>query len=224
VDDGQLAESVRLHDDLQRVLDDLARRTAAGALPGGRTALQALYNRAAVEPIEATLPELEALRDRTPASNGGGAGVPLALFGNVLPEVEAIALIEECGARVVADDLCTGSRQFTRVDPRGDAPLMEQLATAVLARPLCARTLLAGDADALAGQVLSVARAAGARGAVAHVMKFCDPYLVRMPALREAFQDAGMPLLVLEGDCTLRSLGQQRTRIEAFVEMLSGGA
>jgi len=31
---------------------------------------------------------------------------------------------------------------------------------------------------------------------------------------------AGFPLLLLEGDCTLRSIEQQRTRIEAFVEML----
>jgi len=32
-----------------------------------------------------------------------------------------------------------------------------------------------------------------------------------------------MPLLFLEGDCTLRSIGQQNTRIEAFVEMLDAG-
>jgi benzoyl-CoA reductase/2-hydroxyglutaryl-CoA dehydratase subunit BcrC/BadD/HgdB len=220
VEDAALVESVRLYDELQRVFEDLARLTAEGVFPGGRTALQGWYNRAAIEPIETILPELQALLGGAAAGPSDGHGVPLALFGNVLPEVEAMALIEDCGARIVVDDLCTGARQFTRVDPRGDAPLMEQLATAVLARPLCARTLLAGDADALARQVVAVARAANARGAVAHVMKFCDPYLVRMPALREAFQAAEMPLLVLEGDCTLRSLGQQRTRIEAFVEML----
>ncbi len=223
LDEGALAESVRLYDDLYRVLDELARRSAAGTLAGGRAALQGWYNRAVSDPIEAVLPEAEALRDCTPAvGNGGGPGVPLALFGNVLPDAGAVALLEECGARVVADDLCTGSRQLTRVDPRGDVPLLEQLALAVLARPLCARTLLAGDADALATQVVAGARAAGARGAIAHVMKFCDPYLVRMPAIREAFAREEMPLLVLEGDCTLRSLGQQRTRIEAFVEMLEG--
>jgi benzoyl-CoA reductase/2-hydroxyglutaryl-CoA dehydratase subunit BcrC/BadD/HgdB len=67
------------------------------------------------------------------------------------------------------------------------------------------------------------AKASGARGVIAHVVKFCDPYLVRMPAFREALREAGLPILVLEGDCTLRSLGQHRTRIEAFVEMLGGG-
>jgi len=39
--------------------------------------------------------------------------------------------------------------------------------------------------------------------------------------MRAALEDKGLPLLVIEGDCTLRSLGQQRTRLEAFVEMLS---
>ena len=36
----------------------------------------------------------------------------------------------------------------------------------------------------------------------------------------EALRQHDLPLLLLEGDCSLRSLGQQRTRIEAFVEML----
>ena len=71
-------------------------------------------------------------------------------------------------------------------------------------------------------QVLAQAQACGARGVVAHVIKFCDPYLARIPAIQNALRKKGIPLLVLEGDCTLRSLGQQRTRIEAFVEMLGG--
>jgi benzoyl-CoA reductase/2-hydroxyglutaryl-CoA dehydratase subunit BcrC/BadD/HgdB len=55
---------------------------------------------------------------------------------------------------------------------------------------------------------------------IGHTVKFCDPYLARLAAVRRTLQEAGMPFLVLEGDCTLRAIGQQRTRIEAFVEML----
>ncbi|MGO9146767.1 MAG: 2-hydroxyacyl-CoA dehydratase, partial [Desulfomonilia bacterium] len=55
-----------------------------------------------------------------------------------------------------------------------------------------------------------------------HTAKFCDPYLARLPYIREVFRKEGMPLLVLEGDCTMRSMGQHRTRIEAFIEMLGG--
>jgi len=42
----------------------------------------------------------------------------------------------------------------------------------------------------------------------------------RLPAIRSALRDAGLPLLLLEGDCAMRSMGQQKTRIEAFAEML----
>ena len=67
---------------------------------------------------------------------------------------------------------------------------------------------------------LAAARACGAAGVIGYTVKFCDPYLARMPMVREEFKKAGMPFLLLEGDCTLRSIGQQRTRIEAFIEML----
>jgi benzoyl-CoA reductase/2-hydroxyglutaryl-CoA dehydratase subunit BcrC/BadD/HgdB len=63
-------------------------------------------------------------------------------------------------------------------------------------------------------------KACGAKGIIGHTLKFCDPYLARLPMVRDKLQGINMPLLLLEGDCSLRSIGQQRTRIEAFVEML----
>jgi benzoyl-CoA reductase/2-hydroxyglutaryl-CoA dehydratase subunit BcrC/BadD/HgdB len=41
-----------------------------------------------------------------------------------------------------------------------------------------------------------------------------------MPGVREALKREGIPFLLLEGDCTLRSIGQHKTRIEAFIEMM----
>jgi benzoyl-CoA reductase/2-hydroxyglutaryl-CoA dehydratase subunit BcrC/BadD/HgdB len=75
--------------------------------------------------------------------------------------------------------------------------------------------------DAFADQLAEAALATGAWGVIAHVMKFCDPYLARLPSIRERLEEAGLPVLVLEGDCTLRSLGQHATRVEAFAEMLT---
>ena len=49
---------------------------------------------------------------------------------------------------------------------------------------------------------------------------YADRELDRLPAVRETLRQAGIPLLLLEGDCSLRSIEQQRTRIEAFIEML----
>ena len=221
VGDETLVTSIALYDRLYDRVAELGDRVAEGTWAGGRPAYQTWLNRTACEAPGVTVGALDgALADPASRCAPGGDEVPLLVFGNVLPDPEAAELFEGCGARVVGDDLCSGSRQFTRVGLQGEAPPLEQLAGAMLARPLCARTMRADEPTALADQVLERVRASGARGAVAHIAKFCDPYLLRLPALREAFRREGVPLLVLEGDCTLRSLGQQRTRIEAFVEML----
>ncbi len=52
--------------------------------------------------------------------------------------------------------------------------------------------------------IVEGARLAGARGVIAHVMKFCDPYLARMPVIQSVLREASLPLLLLEGDCTTR--------------------
>ncbi|MGW8301633.1 MAG: 2-hydroxyacyl-CoA dehydratase, partial [Desulfobacterales bacterium] len=72
----------------------------------------------------------------------------------------------------------------------------------------------------MAEDILTRTRSSGARGVIGQTIKFCDPYLDRLPAVRETLRQAGIPLLLLEGDCSLRSIEQQRTRIEAFIEML----
>lgn len=209
---------------VDKSLDEVRRlagaKKGAGPERGGREAdLPAIGNSVVSIPVGMNGGE------RTAAGGNGQRSVdgvvPVFVFGNVLAEPEAFRLIEECGARIVADDLCTGSRQMVSLTIDESAPPLPQLARALLHRPLCARTL-GGTTGGLATQIITRARESGARGVIAHVMKFCDPYLARLPSIREALREAGLPLLVLEGDCTLRALGQQRTRVEAFVEMLGG--
>jgi benzoyl-CoA reductase/2-hydroxyglutaryl-CoA dehydratase subunit BcrC/BadD/HgdB len=148
------------------------------------------------------------------------AGVPVFLFGNVLPDPGALALFESCGLRLAGDDLCTGSRLLQPIGGAAGGDPFVALARGLLERPPCARTIDPARPGRLAGLAVAAARSCGARGVVCHTAKFCDPYLARLPAVRAALREAGFPVLTLEGDCTLRSLGQQRTRIEAFVEML----
>jgi benzoyl-CoA reductase/2-hydroxyglutaryl-CoA dehydratase subunit BcrC/BadD/HgdB len=219
-----IVASAHRHRQLVAGLARVEERAARGALPGGRRRLQELLNRSVTEPLEDFLEELRRLEEGSDPAVGDCGAIPLFLFGNVLVDPAAFELFEECGARVVGDDLCTGARQTTALQIDDPERAFQQLAQGLLARPLCARTLSSRRRDGLAEQVVSGARACGARGVVAHVMKFCDPYLGRLPELRRQLEKAGLPLLILEGDCTLRSLGQHATRIEAFVEMLGEGA
>jgi len=204
---------------LLRKLEGLAAR---GALPGGRRALQDIFNRSVSLPVDELLVEIDMVVRAGESGAASPEGVPVYLFGNMLPDPQAVELFEKYGCRVVGDDLCSGSRQMGPIELEAGRDPFHQLAVGLLSRPACARTM-AGRPGQIAGQVLDGVQKTGARGVIAHVMKFCDPYLARLPAIREKLREAGVPMLVLEGDCTQRSLGQQRTRIEAFAETLQGG-
>ncbi|MBN1346858.1 MAG: 2-hydroxyacyl-CoA dehydratase [Phycisphaerae bacterium] len=222
IGEAEILESIKLYNELAGGLDRLRRRAAEGVLSGGWGELQKLLNESVTGPPTAAIAKVNGLLAREDAAAGADSRVPVLLFGNVLPAPEAFDLFESCGCRISSEDLCTGSRQITTIDLEGDDAPLVKLARGILRRPICGRTLTPSEPGRLARQVVEQAKACGARGVIAHVMKFCDPYLARLPGVREALREAGLPLLVLEGDCTMRSLGQHRTRIEAFVEMLGG--
>jgi benzoyl-CoA reductase/2-hydroxyglutaryl-CoA dehydratase subunit BcrC/BadD/HgdB len=182
--------------------------------------MQAVYNRAATEPFKETQEFLEDLSLEPERALSDDGKVPVFLFGNVLPDPEVFSLFDSFGIRVVAEDLCTGSRLFHPLEINGSGDLLLQIARSLLSRPACARTVEPARPGRMAEEILRQAAACKARGVIGHTVKFCDPYLARLPEVREVLRKAGLPLLVLEGDCTMRSLGQYRTRIEAFVEML----
>jgi benzoyl-CoA reductase/2-hydroxyglutaryl-CoA dehydratase subunit BcrC/BadD/HgdB len=217
-----VSKSVGEYNRLAALLGKLEAMVIRGALPGGRRALQDFFNRSVSLPVGELLVEIDMVVRAEGSARQEPGGVPVFLFGNMLADPQAVEVFEKCGCRVVGDDLCTGSRQLWPIEASVGGDPFYQLAAGLLGRPACARTL-AGLPGAIAGQVLDGVQRTRARGAIAHVMKFCDPYLARIPAVRERLREEGVPLLVLEGDCTLRSLGQQRTRIEAFAETLQGG-
>jgi benzoyl-CoA reductase/2-hydroxyglutaryl-CoA dehydratase subunit BcrC/BadD/HgdB len=54
-------------------------------------------------------------------------------------------------------------------------------------------------------------------------LKFCDPCLFDVPPISRTFRERGTPFLWLEDDYASSSLGQTRTRIEAFLELIEQG-
>ncbi|MBU0651644.1 MAG: 2-hydroxyacyl-CoA dehydratase family protein [Proteobacteria bacterium] len=215
----RIRQGVEEYNTLGTLLKALTDRVDSGTLMDGPVRLQTAFNRAATSPFVETAAHIRGLLAE-PVNGGAPDAVPLYLFGNVLPDPEAFRLFAACGARIAASDLCSGTRLFQKIEFGAGEDPYAGLAGAVLGQGPCARTFDPSRPIRIAEDVLDQARAAGARGVICHTVKFCDPYLARLAAIRRTLQEAGMPFLVLEGDCTLRSVGQQRTRIEAFVEML----
>jgi len=219
INDTALAGSIGRYNRVSTLLTALREKAGRSELRGGFAALQDACNRVAVSPPEESIGFLEAILNEGPEGRPGVPGAPLYLFGNMLPDPEAFALFESCGVSIVSEDLCTGSRLFAAMETGGGDGLLN-LARGTLGRPPCARTFNADSPGRLGDHIATAARRAGARGVIGYTVKFCDPYLARLPGVGAALKKAGIPLLLLEGDCTLRSIGQHRTRIEAFVEMI----
>ncbi len=219
IDDAALAGSIALYDRIASLFTALREKARQSELRDGSAALQEAYNRASISSPDESTAFLEAILKEGADIKQGEPGVPVYLFGNMLPEPEAFTLFESCGAHVVSDDLCTGSRLFAAIETEGGDRLLN-LARGILRRPSCARTFSEERPGSLGDDVAAATVNAGARGVIGYTAKFCDPYIARLPGVRNALKREGIPFLLLEGDCTLRSIGQHRTRIEAFIEMM----
>jgi benzoyl-CoA reductase/2-hydroxyglutaryl-CoA dehydratase subunit BcrC/BadD/HgdB len=220
ITDNDIESSIDRYNRLPPLFAKLRERLSQGELAGGSTRMQTLYNEAMMVPFEESKESLEQALAEPEPKTPENDGIPVFLFGNVLAEPEALTLFESCGARIIEDDLCTGSRLFTPIELGEHQDFLLQISRSLLTRPPCARTFDPNRPLKMAEDILTRARTSGAKGVIGQTIKFCDPYLDRLPAVRETLRKAGIPLLLLEGDCSLRTIEQQRTRIEAFVEML----
>jgi len=220
VSQDDIAASIRIMDEMSALLEKLTQRAHDGTLAGGSPRLQGLYNLAATEPLDKAIESLRSVAEEAEPQAPEQNGVPVYLFGNVLPDAEAFELFRSCGVHIAGDSICTGMRAFSRIGGDVSERVFERLARGLLNRPRCGRTLEPSHPGKITDDVLSEAKACKAKGVIGYTMKFCDPYMSRLPAIRSALRDAGLPLLLLEGDCAMRSMGQQKTRIEAFAEML----
>jgi benzoyl-CoA reductase/2-hydroxyglutaryl-CoA dehydratase subunit BcrC/BadD/HgdB len=140
----------------------------------------------------------------------------ILITGSVMDNPRIPRLIEECGARVVGDDLCNGTRQFWDIVESVADPLTD-LSRHYLGRTPCPRMK---DAQKRFDHVMRMIDEFQVDGVIFYTMKFCDPFLFDVPVLKERLAAKALPSLSLEGDYTPGTLGRVKTRIEAFIEML----
>jgi benzoyl-CoA reductase/2-hydroxyglutaryl-CoA dehydratase subunit BcrC/BadD/HgdB len=128
-----------------------------------------------------------------------------------------LALIEELGARIVGDDLCTGSRYFAPpVVGNGDP--ISALADRYLHRLPCPAKY---HPDHQPGEhLLKLVNETKANGVVFVLQKFCDPHAFDYAIVKEKLDVAAVPHLRLEME-HVPALDQWRTRLQAFLELVN---
>jgi benzoyl-CoA reductase subunit C len=151
-----------------------------------------------------------------------GAGVRLVLAGSLCeaPKVDLLNLLEEAGAVIVDDDIYTGSRYFAR-DAGGEEDPMEALA--VYYEEMMARCPTRIDHQNDWGPYLvDMVKRSNAQGVVNLMVKYCEPHNLWYPDVKRHLEEAGIPEFLLETEHEIMSLGQIKTRLQAFIETIGG--
>ncbi|NIA15151.1 MAG: hypothetical protein GWP08_13850 [Nitrospiraceae bacterium] len=128
-----------------------------------------------------------------------------------------VAAVEEAGAWIADDNLCTGARAFA-LQETGCGDPIEELARTYLSRVPCPAKHRPGFDPGAA--LLEDAQRAKADGVVFLFTKFCDPWAFDYPRMRDALEAAGIPSLLIEIEQHVPPSAQFETRVAAFVEMI----
>jgi len=144
--------------------------------------------------------------------------VPVYLAGNMVHSDSYFSLIEEAGAIVVQDDLCSGTR-FLRLMVPEDSDPIDGLTSRYFTSFLCP-TQHRG-AHAHIETLLREVEKSGAKGVIFLLYKYCESHFFDYPDLKQALESKGIPTLLLEVEDPSYSVGQLKIRVQAFVEMLS---
>jgi bcr-type benzoyl-CoA reductase subunit C len=144
--------------------------------------------------------------------------VPVYLAGNMTHDDPYFSFIEEAGAIIVQDDLCSGAR-FLRLMVPEDIDPMEGLTNRYFTSFMCPTKHQGVHAHS--ETLLKEVQNSGARGVIFLLYKYCEPHFFDYPDLKQGLESKGIPTLLLEVEDPSYSIAQLKIRIQAFVEMLS---
>ncbi len=142
----------------------------------------------------------------------------LFVWGSIMENEKILKVVEDAGAKVVAEDLCNGSRYFDAQISITNDPILS-IAKRYITRAPCSRMV---NIIERVNNVLAIMQEKSIHGAIYHTLKFCDHNLMDYPVIKKTFQEKNIPLLHLNCDSSLSSEGQIKTRVEAFLEQLTG--
>jgi benzoyl-CoA reductase subunit C len=145
--------------------------------------------------------------------------VRLMLIASEVDDVEFVELIESLGATIVVDDNCVGTRYFLGEVGNSTEPIAALAERYARGKPLCPIKDISTRERSRPPHIVGLAAEYGVQGVIFARNKFCDPHEYDTPSIAKALGEKDIPSIVLECDI-VNPLGQFRTRVEAFLEMM----
>jgi benzoyl-CoA reductase/2-hydroxyglutaryl-CoA dehydratase subunit BcrC/BadD/HgdB len=161
--------------------------------------------------------------EREAAAPASGAKVRLLLTGAPLiyPHLKLVQLIEESGAEVAIDEMCSGTQRL--YDPivsrdRSLRSLVESVAEKHLLPSTC--PCFTEHTDRF-NRVQEMAADFRVDGVIYHGLRVCPPFEIEGELLQRELKRHGIPCLAITTDYNQDDTEQIRNRVAAFLEMLA---
>ena len=223
--DAALRAAIEKHNRLCRVITDIGdlRKLENPPLTGSEYHVIVLVSQ--VCPHDLILPFLEEtlaeLKTRQPEEKFPFRA-RVVLAGSEIDDPEFTKLLEMCGAMVVADRYCFGGfpgREEITVQDGETA--FDAVCRHYLHHNQCVRFMDGAKIDQRHQELRRLVQDYHADGVIYESMKFCEFWSYeKVLASHVLQQEMGIPCCTIEKEYTLGSVGQLRTRFQAFVESL----
>jgi benzoyl-CoA reductase/2-hydroxyglutaryl-CoA dehydratase subunit BcrC/BadD/HgdB len=218
-----LKESVNLFNKIRETLMHLYKLQAFGEVFKWSDMLKIVHTGFLLDPVQ----YLEFLEELVKGIKGNeienSTNTPrIMLVGSpILPgDNLLIKLIEESGARIVADMLCTGLRSFE--DLIIQEPTIAGIRETYLNSNPCATAQdLKIEDDRRLNHILRIIKEYKVQGVIYYALRFCDHYAFKDDETKDFLRDkAGIPMLAIHSEYGEAEGARLKTRIEGFIETL----
>lgn len=212
----RLAASLDLYGKIRTLMADLYALRYERKLSLSATDFLYVVQAGFITPPERYYTMLKDLKKALPDTFDPPKGIPVLVSGSLIEEPQVLRILEESGGMVVADDLCTGLRNFSPAYGKGDDPIEKLIDRTLNHFPCPSRA----SAEERLPRLLHLIESSKARAVVFIFQKFCTPHLGDHPFLTAALRERKIPDIMVEIEESGIMEGQMRTRFEGFFEML----
>ena len=164
------------------------------------------------------------VRERSNPTPGKSARI--IVVGAQVDDTALIEIIEENDASVVIDDLCIGTKVYWP-DVAVTGNPINSLAERYLTGIMCPRTYRERTGtypeylEERFGHIGRFIKDYSVNGVILYIYKYCDPYGFEVPATKSYIESLDVPVLYLEDEYAMSSIGRLKTRIQAFLELMA---
>jgi benzoyl-CoA reductase/2-hydroxyglutaryl-CoA dehydratase subunit BcrC/BadD/HgdB len=142
------------------------------------------------------------------------SGCPMAVPNWKLPWI-----VETSGAVIVGEESCVGERG-TRNLTDESADTIEEMMDAITDRYFQVDCAIFTPNKNRLEHIKEMAKTYRADGVIHYGLQFCQPYLMEAIPVEKALEAENIPTLRIDTDYSLEDVGQLKTRVEAFIEIL----